>query len=77
MELHYRLSKRYIIDQSRKSHSTLYKYPTMFHFVIEMCTHVRISVTKWCIVEDMEHGGICAVDFFSYVALLLCHNKIM
>ena len=22
----------------------------MHHFVTEMCTHVRISVTKWCIV---------------------------
>ena len=25
-------------------------YPTMHHFVTEMCTHVHISVTKWCIV---------------------------
>ena len=24
--------------------------PTMHHFVTEMCTHVHISVTKWCIV---------------------------
>ena len=23
----------------------------MHHFVTEMCTHVHISVTKWCIVE--------------------------
>ena len=33
-----------------KSHNSLDKYPTMHHFVTEMCTHVHISVTKWCIV---------------------------
>ena len=37
-------------DQSHKSHNALDKYPTMHHFVTEMCTHVHISVTKWCIV---------------------------
>ena len=26
-------------------------YPTLHHFVTEMCTHVHISVTKWCIVR--------------------------
>ena len=26
------------------------KYPTMYHFGTEMCTHVHISITKWCIV---------------------------
>ena len=26
------------------------KYPTMHHFVRELCTRVHISVTKWCIV---------------------------
>ena len=26
------------------------KYPTMLHFVTEMCTRAHISVTKWCIV---------------------------
>ena len=38
------------IDPSNKSHNVLGKYPTMHHFVTEMCTHVHISVTKWCIV---------------------------
>ena len=33
-----------------KSHNALDKYPTMHPFVTEMCTHVLISVTKWCIV---------------------------
>ena len=38
------------IDPSHKSHNALGKYPTMHHFVTEMCTIVHISVTKWCIV---------------------------
>ena len=33
-----------------KSHNALDKYPTMHYLVTEMCTHVHISVTKWCIV---------------------------
>ena len=33
-----------------KSHNASDKYPTMHHFVTEMCTCVHISVTKWCIV---------------------------
>ena len=31
-------------------HDALDKYPTMHHFVIEMCTHVHNSITKRCIV---------------------------
>ena len=27
------------------------KYPTVHHFVTEMCTRVYISVTKWCTVR--------------------------
>ena len=39
------------------------KYPTMHPFVTEMCTHVHISVTKWCIVYmGLVHCGICASD---------------
>ena len=34
------------IDPSHKSD----KYRTMHRFVTEMCTHVHISVTEWCIV---------------------------
>ena len=39
-----------VIDLSKKSHNALDKYPMMHYFVTEMCTHVHISVTKWCIV---------------------------
>ena len=35
---------------SHKSHTAPVPYPTMHHFVTEMCTCVHISVTKWCIV---------------------------
>ena len=38
------------IDQSYKSQHALDTYPTMHHYVTEMCTHVHISVTKLCIV---------------------------
>ena len=37
-------------DPSHISHNALHEYPTMQHFVTEMCTHVHISVTNWCIV---------------------------
>ena len=33
-----------------KSHNAPVPYPTMHHFVTEMCTRVHISVTIWCIV---------------------------
>ena len=39
-----------IIDQAHKSHNAPDEYPTMQHFVTEMCTYVHISVTKCCIV---------------------------
>ena len=38
------------IDPSHKSHNAPVLYPTIYHFVTEMCTCVHISVTKWCIV---------------------------
>ena len=38
------------IDQCHKSHNASVKYPTMHHLVTEMCTHVDISLTKWCVV---------------------------
>ena len=37
-------------DPSHKSHNASDNYPTVHHFVTEMCTRVHISVTKWCIV---------------------------
>ena len=43
------------------SHSAWDKYPTIHHFVTEMCTHVHISVTNCCMLWDMVqmHSGIC------------------
>ena len=41
------------MDPSDKFHNASDKYPTMHHFVTEMCTHVHISVTKWCIVGNI------------------------
>ena len=38
------------LDPSHKSNHASDKYPTLHHFVTEMCTSVHISVTKWCIV---------------------------
>ena len=40
----------HLTDLSCKSHNAPIIYPTMHHFVTEMCTCVHISVTKWCIV---------------------------
>ena len=37
------------ISSTHKSHNTADTYLSMQHFVTEMCTHVHISVTKWCI----------------------------
>ena len=42
----------HIIDPFHKSHNASYIYTIMHHFVTEMCTHVHIFVTKWCIVGD-------------------------
>ena len=38
------------IDPSHKSKNASVPYPTMQHYVTEMCTCVHIYVTKWCIV---------------------------
>ena len=45
------------INPPHKSHNAPDKYPTMRHFVAEMCTCVHISVTKWCIV-GYETGAL-------------------
>ena len=39
-----------MIDLLHESHNTLVPYPTMHHFVTEMCTYVYTSVTKCCIM---------------------------
>ena len=52
------------INPSHKSHNALGKYPTMHHFVTEMCIYVHISVTKWCIVRMvLVHFGICGTGY--------------
>ena len=40
----------HLLDRSHKSRYAPDKCPTMHQFVTEMCTHVHISVTNWCIV---------------------------
>ena len=50
MDIAYFIHISALIDPSHKSHNALDKYPTMHQFVTEMCTHVHIPVTKWCIV---------------------------
>ena len=41
-------------DLLYKYHNAPFKYRTKHHFVTEMCTHVHISVTKWCIVRYLS-----------------------
>ena len=42
---------QYICNISgQKSHNAPNKNPPMHHFVTKMCTHVHISLTKWCIL---------------------------
>ena len=45
----------------------------MHHFVTEMCTHVHISVTKWCILGyGLVHCGICAICLLCLYTWPLC-----
>ena len=39
-----------MIIPSQKFHSALDGYSKMHHFVTEICTHVHIAVTKWCMM---------------------------
>ena len=73
---HIYMASHYRIDPSHKSHNALENYPTMHNFVTEMCTHVHISVTNWCIVgygtgalwdTELVHCGICATGVLMYV----------
>ena len=45
------------------------QYPTMPHFISEMCTRVHISVTKWCIVEYICLW--CIVGFVRWLTSML------
>ena len=63
------------IDPTHKPHSAPVSYPTMHHFVTEMCTHVHISVTKWCIVGygtgvlwDLCYRSVT----WTFVTMVLC-----
>ena len=46
----------FIIDLLHKSHNAPVPYPTMHHFVTEICTCVHISVAKWCIVGNLSNA---------------------
>ena len=41
------------IDLLHKYHNTPVPWPTIHHFVTEMCPCVHISVTKWCTVRQL------------------------
>ena len=45
------------IDPSHKSHITSVTYPTMHHFVTELCKHMHISATKWCMVGYLSDAS--------------------
>ena len=44
------------IDLLHKCHNTAVLYPTIQHFVKEMCTRVHIFVTIWCIVGYLSNA---------------------
>ena len=48
----------FTIDPAHRSHNALAKYPTIYHFVTEMCTRLHISVTKWWI-DGYGTGAQC------------------
>ena len=60
------------IDQYQKSQNAIFPYPTMHHFVTEMCACLYISVTKWCIVGhlssvlwDLGDGSIVMIIYIT------------
>ena len=57
-----------VVEPSHKSHNAFNKYPTMHHFVTEICTYVHISATKiplWDI--RLVHCGIRATAKLQYI----------
>ena len=48
------------LKSSNKSHTILNRYPTMCHFVTEMCTLLLQNDVLWDI--GMVHCGICAIN---------------
>ena len=49
-----------LFDQLHKSHNASSKYPTMHHFVKEMCTFLLQNGALWDIC--LMYCGICAID---------------
>ena len=45
------------VDLLHKSYNAPIPYPTMQHFVTEMCTPVHISVTKCCVVRYLSNAS--------------------
>ena len=51
---------RVAIDPSHKSQGTLNKYPTMHHFVTEMCTFLLQNGASWAV--GLVYCGICETN---------------
>ena len=62
-----------LLDPSHKSHNALDKYPTMLHFITEMCTRAHFCY-------KMVHCGIwgwCIVGFSQKICWVTCHVGVM
>ena len=60
------------IDPSYKSHNASDKYPTMYHFVTEMCTCLLQNGALWDM--GLVHCGICAASLFLVISNRI-HSK--
>ena len=66
------ISKWTSIDPSHKSHNAPDRYPTMHHFVTELCTHVYTSVLKCALWDEgLVYCGIRSTGLWKYVFCLL------
>ena len=55
-----------VMDSSLKSHNALGKYPTVRHFVTDICTHMHLR--NWSIVGNGQvHRGICEIGLLYQV----------
>ena len=67
------IATNHTIDLLCKSQNAPVPYPTMHHFVTEMCTCLHISVTKWCIVRYcLMHCGICNMGLLLWYNCFQC-----
>ena len=75
------------IGLSHKSHDSQVPYATMHHLVTEVCVHVHISVTKWCIMgylsdelRDLPDESILAIIivfwFINHIRFDFCQVEI-